>query len=146
MDKTITNCENVDEGVEVTDEKLINEHNLEMNKLLKDIEDLSESFDIVSRLLNEHSDNIVLADKSIKTVSSNVNIASKELKNTEHITSKGRQIARDIALVVGGSILGLGGFVFGPIIGIGTVISGGAAGVAAVIGIEKISKNKEKSK
>jgi hypothetical protein len=47
-------------------------------------------------------------------------------------------MVRDISIVVGGGILGTGGFLLGPIVGVGTVIAGGVAGGAVVTGLHKM--------
>lgn len=140
--------ESVIEGDELEDiinrelEDSIRENNESMRELEKEVGTISEIFIMLSNLIHSQKEPLEKVDNVVDTVESNIDKGTRDIAKAVSYAKDKFIIARDIALVVGGGILGTAGLLFGPLVGIGTIAGGAAAGGAAVAGIHKRFDNK----
>lgn len=81
-------------------------------------------------------------ERQIEDSMINTQEGTKSLRKAGEYIKDRAVILRDVALVVGGGVLGTAGFLLGPLVGIGTIVAGVAGGSAAVATIHKVEKNK----
>lgn len=117
--------------------QMIKERNNEIKDLLTEMEMLNSSWSSISELihfqgsfLDKASENIVKCEKDTEEIKNSL------AKSVDYARDRIVMI-RDIAIVTGGGILGLSGFLLGPLIGLGTMAAGLAGGGAAVAGLHK---------
>lgn len=122
------------------DEHIIAERNQSINEITRDMEDIADSWSLVSSLIDEQGESLNTCSTNLDNSEANTTAGLNSLiKTTEYVKDR-FVMARDIGIVVGGGLLGVGGFLLGPVFGIGTVIAGGAAGGAVVTGLHKANK------
>ena len=119
------------------------ERNQSIHEINRDIEDLAETWTMVSSLVEEQGENINIIENQIQNTVINTEQGVINLERANEYVKDKIIIIRDISIVVGGGILGAGGFLLGPLVGIGTVIAGSAAGGAVVTGLHKARPNKK---
>ena len=135
--------ESVIEGDELEDiinqelEDSIRENNESMRELEKEVGTISEIFIMLGNLIHDQKESIDQVDNVVDKTEANVNDGTSDIVKAVSYAKDKFIIARDIALVVGGGILGTAGLLFGPLVGIGTIAGGAAAGGAAAAGIHK---------
>lgn len=123
----------------MSNEIILKERNEEMKELCLEMESLSESWLAVSNLIHFQGEKLDMIDEEIEKVVENTETAKISLeKSVSHVRDR-LIMVRDIAIVTGGGILGVPGFLLGPLVGIGTVVAGIAGGSAAVVGLHKIN-------
>ena len=121
------------------DHHIIAERKQSIHDIHRDMIDLADSWGFLSSIINEQGDKINVIEKETEKVEANTTEGVSQLEKASILIKDRLIIFRDIALVVGGGLLGAGGLFLGPIIGFGTIIAGGAAGGAAAAGFHKIS-------
>jgi hypothetical protein len=125
----------VDDEIEYN---IIAERNQSVNELHKEMENLSETWNLAARLIMDQGEHLDVAEINVEKSEKNTSESVKLLeKAREHVKDRIIMI-RDISIVVGGGILGVSGFLLGPMVGISTVIAGSAAGGAVVTGLHKL--------
>lgn len=122
------------------DQHIITERNQSIHEISRDMEDLADSWKLVSKLINEQGESLNMCSTNVDHTVVNTTVGLTSLEKAAEYAKNKFIIARDIGIVVGGGLLGAGGFLLGPVVGIGTVIAGGAAGGAVVTGLHKVSK------
>ena len=119
--------------------RIITERNESIHDLNQDMAILSETWKYLSSMIYDQGEQLDIAHKETEMAKINTSEGVVQLEKAKSLIKDRLIIVRDIALVLGGGILGIGGFFLGPIVGIGTVIAGGAAGGATAAGIHKLS-------
>lgn len=135
--------ESVIEGEELEDiinqelEESIRENNESIREIETEVGLITEIFTMFSKLIHTQGETINEVDEKINVIETDVSIGTVNIIKASTYVKDKFVIARDVALVVGGGILGTAGLLLGPFIGIGTIVGGAAAGGAAVAGIHK---------
>lgn len=121
------------------DMKIIEERNISFHELYEDLADIDEIFKEISRMVKEQ-------EEPLSESLTNINISEKKINTGVYNLEKGKRFLkeklifmRDAAIIVGGGILGLPGFLLGPFVGLGTIVTGASAGIATVYGIHKVN-------
>ena len=121
------------------DHQIIVERNESIHDLNQDMAILSETWKYLSSMIYDQGEQLDIVEKDTEKAEINTTEGVVQLEKAKSLVKDRLIMVRDIALVVGGGILGIGGFFLGPIVGISTVIAGGAAGGATAAGIHKLS-------
>jgi outer membrane lipoprotein SlyB len=124
----------------------LNQSRNEIKELEKEITMVAEIFAMIGKLVYTQGEHIDHISNNIETVEKNTAKGIEDLEKATIYNKSKLVIVRDLALVIGGGVVGLGGFFLGPIIGAGTVIAGMGAGGAAVAGIHKIQQKSTQTK
>ena len=149
MDKDFLNSSDIFDSViyeEDINQSIIEElhqSEIEMRKLEEDVTIISDIFGMLGKLVYRQGEAIQVVHNQVTNTENNTDQSVVNLEKAAEYAKDKFVIARDIAIVVGGSVLGLGGFFLGPFVGIGTVVAGASAGGAAVAGIHKSQKTKK---
>lgn len=130
--------EAIEMSQEMFDDVIIEENNLEMRELERDLADIADIMETLSQHINSQGNNINTIHEDVVVVNENTNPINLE-RAGEFIKSRAI-IVRDTIIIVGGTILGAIGLIGGPIIGIGTIVLGTSAGIATVAGIHNLKK------
>ena len=118
---------------------ILTERNEELKELYLEMENLSQSWSAVSQLIHFQGESLNQIDEEMEKVVENTEKSKISLeKSIGHIRDR-LIMVRDIAIVTGGGMLGVPGFLLGPLVGIGTVVAGIAGGSAAVVGLHKVN-------
>jgi archaellum component FlaC len=118
---------------------ILKERNEELKELYVEMENLSQSWSAVSQLIHFQGESLNEIDEEMEKVVENTEAAKINLeKSVNHIRDR-LIMVRDIAIVTGGGMLGITGFLLGPLVGMGTVVAGIAGGSAAVVGLHKVN-------
>lgn len=128
------------------DYHIIAERNQSFHEIAQDMESLAETTEILSKLVYEQGEDLDVAEENIDHAVINTETALNHLERASEYVKDRIIIARDIGIVVGGGLLGAGGFILGPFVGIGTMIAGGAAGGAVVTGLHKVDIKRNQKK
>ena len=108
--------------------KILEERNLEIKNLEKDIEDISEIMSDLSLLIFDQGESLEICVKNVENTEISVNESVKSLENVEIYVNNRRKILRNFGIIIGGATVGAIGFVVGPIVGAATIVSGGVLG------------------
>jgi len=120
--------------------EIIKERNNEMKELLIEMEILNSSWTSVSELIHFQSSSIDQASENIEKVVKDTEESKNSLEKSVGYARDRIIMIRDIAIVTGGGVLGLSGFLLGPFIGLGTMAAGLAGGGATVAGLHNSSR------
>lgn len=118
---------------------IIKELNDSMHNISKSMESIAETYIMLGSMINDQGEDIDIASKHINESTINTDKGLDNLEKAGIYVKSRLIIVRDMAIVIGGGLLGGAGFILGPIVGIGTVIGGVASGGALVAGIHKAS-------
>lgn len=148
FDETIQAQQAFDDVILVADtvdvnHRIIRERNESLHDLHAEITDISEIWSMLGSMIFEQGKNLDITEKRVEdaavaTEKGNINLE----KAAEYVKNR-LIIIRDMAIVIGGGVLGTTGFLLGPVIGIGTVFGGAAGGGAVVAGIHKVANNRK---
>lgn len=116
---------------------IIRERNNEMKELLIEMELLNSSWSSISELIHFQSFSIDQASENIEEAVKDTEESKNSLAKSANYARDRIIMIRDIAIVTGGGVLGLSGFLLGPFIGLGTMAAGLAGGGATVAGLHK---------
>jgi len=137
MNQSVSNEENNERNNQ--NQIILNERNEKLKELYVEMENLSQSWSAVSDLIHFQGESLNEIDGEMEKVVENTEQSKINLeKSVEHIRDR-LIMVRDIAIVTGGGMLGITGFLLGPLVGIGTVVAGIAGGSAAVVGLHKVN-------
>ena len=128
---------------EEIDHKILKERNESIQNLEQDITDISDIWSSLASMVNIQGEEIDMVDHQVEVSVTNTNDGLIQLKKSKNLLKDRLSMVRDVALVIGGGILGTPGFLLGPIIGVGTVIAGASAGGITAFGIHKVSTNQK---
>ncbi len=117
---------------------------MEKNQLYEEISHVTDLFEYFAEILHSQGTNVSQAHTNVENSDNHVETARDNLAISEKYKDNKFLLARDAAIIIGGCVLGMGGFLLGPFVGIGTVAAGASAGSAAVYGIRKHHDNKTK--
>lgn len=135
IDQSYYDCSLIDKEI---DEKIINETNEQIGEINNDLITISEIWTTLSHMIKSQGDTLNIANNNVEMTDISISDTVIHLTKAKEYHSF-PYLIRDIALVVGGGVLGTVGFLLGPFVGVGTVIAGAAGGGAAVAGIHKLS-------
>ena len=117
------------------EEKIVEERNIEIIDIEKDIANISEIMFDLAVILNEQGETITTIEKSIAESNININESVISLEKAETFNEKNTKMIRNTIIIVGGLSLGALGFIAGPLVGLATIITGTLAGTGIVIAI-----------
>ena len=117
------------------EEKIIQERNIEIIDLEKDVANISEIMYDLAVMVNEQGETITTIERNIEESNENIAESVTTLEKAEVYNDKNNKLIRNSIIIVGGISLGALGFIAGPIIGLGTLITGALAGTGIVIAI-----------
>ncbi len=128
----------------IVDDEINHKIALEQNESIHDLEQdmvhLSEMCANLSSMVGEQGETLDIPKNQIEQTLVDTEEGVKHLEKARTYIKSRLVMARDIAIIVGGGILGSAGFLLGPFVGIGTIVAGVAGGGAAVAGIHKVTR------
>ena len=95
---------------------------------------------MLSNMIHEQGESINNVLEMTQNSADNTVSGVNDLKTAKDMTPNNLNVLRNIAIVVGGCVLGSVGFILGPFIGLSTVIAGASLGGATAYGVDKIIK------
>ena len=121
------------------DHKIALERHNSLLDLKKNIEDITFIQHELSKYVHRHGEKLDKLAQNIDTTEHNTSIAASNIEMAAEYARDKFIIARDVAIVLVGGVLGTVGLLAGPFIGTGTILAGVSAGGATVAGIHKIN-------
>ena len=125
---------------EEIDMLIMKERNANLYELNQDVEHISDIMITLNSLLQNQGEELDNNYESVNRTNEDVEISTKNLKDTETIHMKNIKMIRDVAIVVGGIVLGGLGFIAGPIVGVATLTTSLCASGGIVYTAHKIKK------
>lgn len=121
------------------DYQVVRELNAEIRAVEKDLMDLNEINENLSRIVNLQGEELDLIEQRIAETASNTTAATYNLEKAEFFTEEKKKVIRDVLIVTGGAIAGALGFIAGPIVGVLAIVSGISVSSGIVFGVHKVT-------
>lgn len=128
------------EEIDNVDMLILEESNHDIKEIEQDMVHIASIWEQLADYIHIQGKEIDQANTQIENTEENTTNAVDNLEKASEYAKDKFIIARDVAIIIGGGVVGTGGFLAGPLIGVGTIAAGISAGIATVKGLHVYKK------